>query len=148
LISGKDSFMARAKITSKSARARLALAGRIAALRAEMFGERGRAEMARRLGLPLRTWYNYEEGTAIPAEVILTIMELTSAEPRWLLYGTGPKYRPKSVKKGDERSPIKLEVCALLKAALELLESGSTTESATAQREAAARTRSMSSKQL
>jgi hypothetical protein len=113
-----------------------------------MFGERGGAEMARRLGLPLRTWYNYEEGTAIPAEVILTIMELTSAEPRWLLYGTDPKYRPKRAEKCDERSPIKLEVCALLKAALELLESGSTTESATAQREAIARTTSMSSTQL
>ena len=61
--------MARLKIPSEAVRARFALAGRIAALRSEMFGERGGAEMARRLGLPLRTWYNYEEGTAIPAEV-------------------------------------------------------------------------------
>ena len=100
--------MARMKTPSEAVRVRFALAGRIAALRSEMFGERGGADMARRLGLPLRTWYNYEEGTAIPAEVILTIMELTSAEPRWLLYGTGPKYRPKRAEKGDERSPIKL----------------------------------------
>ena len=42
--------MARVKISSNAARARFALAGRIAALRAEMFGERGRAEMARRIG--------------------------------------------------------------------------------------------------
>ena len=85
--------------------------------------------MARRLGLPLRTWYSYEEGTSIPAEVVLSIIELTSVEPRWLLYGTAPRYRPKRAEKGDKRSPIKLEVCALLKTALELLESGSTTES-------------------
>jgi hypothetical protein len=140
--------MARVKISSNAARARLAIAGRLAALRTEMFGERGRTEMARRLGLPLRTWYSYEEGTSIPAEVVLRIIELSSVEPGWLLYGTGPKYRPKRADKADERCPTKLQVCALLKAALELLESGSTTESATTQREAAARTCSMSFKQL
>jgi hypothetical protein len=56
------------------------------ALRKDMFGERGRAKMARRLGLPVRTWYNYEEGTVIPAEVVLRVIELTSVEPEWLLY--------------------------------------------------------------
>ena len=102
--------MARVKISSQAARARFALAGRISALRAEMFGERGRAEMARRLGLPLRTWYNYEEGTAIPAEVVLSIIELTSVEPGWLLYGTGPKFLSMRAEKGEGRSPTKLQV--------------------------------------
>ena len=36
--------------------------------------------MARRLGIPVRTWYNYEGGVTVPAEVILKIIELTSVE--------------------------------------------------------------------
>ena len=49
--------------------------------------------MARRLGIPVRTWYNYEAGVTVPAEVILKIIELTSVEPIWLLHGKGPKFR-------------------------------------------------------
>ena len=71
--------------------------------------------MARRLGLPLRTWHSYEEGTAIPADVVLRIIELTSVEPGWLLYGTGPKYRLTRPEECDERRPRKQEVCALLR---------------------------------
>jgi hypothetical protein len=126
--------MARAKTPSEAVRVRAALAGRIVALRSELFGQRGRAEMARHLGLPLRTWYNYEAGTAIPAEVVLRIVELTSAEPGWLLYGTGPKYRTARPEQGDQARPSTREACALLKEALELLERGRSTESATARR--------------
>ena len=49
--------------------------------------------MARRLGIPVRTWYNYEAGVTVPAEVVLRIIELTSLEPSWLLNGKGPKFR-------------------------------------------------------
>jgi hypothetical protein len=90
--------------------------------------------MARQLGLPLRTWYNYEAGTAIPAEVVLRIIELTSAEPGWLLYGTGPKYRTTQPEEGDQARPPALEACALLKEAMGLLERGRSGESATARR--------------
>jgi hypothetical protein len=124
--------MARAKTPSQAVRVRLALAGRIVALRSELFGERGGAEMARHLGLPLRTWYNYEAGTAIPAEVVLRIIELTAVEPEWLLYGRGPKYRPTRPEEGDQAHPPTREVCALLREALGLLERGKSTESATA----------------
>ena len=48
----------------KSLRAKLALAERLSTLRLELFGERGGPEMARRLGIPVRTWYNYEGGVA------------------------------------------------------------------------------------
>ena len=49
----------------------------------------------RTLGIPVRTWYNYENGVTVPAEIILRIVELTSVEPVWLLRGEGPKFRPR-----------------------------------------------------
>jgi hypothetical protein len=116
--------MARAKTPAKAIATRLALAGRVTALRTEMFGERGGAAMARRLGLPLRTWYNYEEGTAIPAEVVLRVIEMTSVETDWLLNGRGPKYRQTTLNGDDEPRPTALMAHALLKQALELLERG------------------------
>ena len=80
--------------------------------------------MARRLEIPVRTWYNYEGGVTVPAEVVLRIIELTSVEPVWLLHGKGPKFRQQprmdhrdvSTKSVDDRG-------ALLRTALQLLES-------------------------
>jgi hypothetical protein len=126
--------MARAKTSAESVRVRAALAGRIVALRAELFGERGGAAMARQLGLPLRTWYNYEAGTAIPAEIVLSIIELTAVEPAWLLHGRGSKYRLTRPEEGGPASPPTRQACALLKEAMELLERGRSTESATVRR--------------
>ena len=88
--------------------------------------------MARLLGLPLRTWYNYERGTAIPAQVVLTIIELTSVEPEWLLHGTGPKYRRMRPAEGDQTGPPTQDVRALLREALELLERGESAAPTTA----------------
>ena len=85
--------MARRKTLPESVRAKLALAERLAALRSELFGDRGGPEMARRLGIPVRTWYNYEGGVTVPAEVILKIIELTSVEAGWLLHGEEPRFR-------------------------------------------------------
>ena len=85
--------MARRKTLPESVRAKLGLAERLAALRSELYGDRGGPEMARRLGIPVRTWYNYEGGVTVPAEVILKIIELTSVEAGWLLHGEGPKFR-------------------------------------------------------
>ena len=85
--------MARRKTLPESLRAKLELAERLAALRLELFGERGGPEMARRLGIPVRTWYNYEGGVTVPAEVVLKIIELTSVDPAWLLHGKGPRFR-------------------------------------------------------
>lgn len=70
-----------------------AISRRLREIRAELFGERGGPEMARRLNLPVRTWYNYETGVAVPAEVVHDFCELTGAEPRWILTGEGPRYR-------------------------------------------------------
>lgn len=43
------------------------LAGRLAGLRRELFGDDGGGELARRLGVPARTWSNYEGGVTVPA---------------------------------------------------------------------------------
>ena len=114
--------MARRKTLPESVRAKMALAERLASLRSELFGERGGPEMARRLGIPVRTWYNYEAGVTVPAEVILKIIELTSIEPSWLLHGKGPKFRQGMPDRRDAGSPPAMTVGALLRTALQLLE--------------------------
>ena len=43
------------EISPKSVRAKLALAEHLATLRSELFGDRGGAEMARWLGVPVQT---------------------------------------------------------------------------------------------
>ena len=72
---------------------REALARRLEAVRVELFGDDGVAELARRLGLPPRTWANYEQGATVPAEVMLAFLVVTGVEPGWLLDGRGPKFR-------------------------------------------------------
>jgi len=66
---------------------------RLREVRQELFGEHGGPELARRLGLPARTWYNYETGVTVPAEVLLGFIDQTGTNPVWLLSGEGPKYR-------------------------------------------------------
>jgi hypothetical protein len=120
--------MARRKTLPESVRAKLALAERLAGLRSELFGERGGPEMARRLGIPVRTWYNYEAGVTVPAEVILKIIELTAIEPSWLLHGKGPKFRQGGPERRETGSPPAMTVGALLRTALQLLEGQPTAE--------------------
>jgi hypothetical protein len=122
--------MARRKTLPESLRAKLALAERLSTLRLELYGERGGPEMARRLGIPVRTWYNYEGGVTVPAEVVLKIIELTSVEPVWLLHGRGPKYRqaPRGERPEMTSKPA-MTVGALLRTALQLLENGGNAQS-------------------
>jgi phage repressor protein C with HTH and peptisase S24 domain len=115
--------MARRKTLPESVRAKLALAERLSTLRLELFGERGGPEMARRIGIPVRTWYNYEGGVTVPAEVVLKIIELTAVEPVWLLHGKGPKFRQQQrLDRHDVSSKPAMTVGALLRTALQLLE--------------------------
>lgn len=108
--------MARRKNQPESVRVKCDLSERLREIRIELHGERGGSEMARRLGLPIRTWYNYESGVTVPAEVILRFVELTNVEPLWLLHGRGPKFRVTSpVTAGDS-------VESLLRTALQRLE--------------------------
>ena len=89
--------MARRKNQPEAIKAKYLLSERILEIRTELHGERGGSEMARKLGLPVRTWYNYECGVTMPAEVLLRFMEVTGVESMWLLHGTGPKFRDQSV---------------------------------------------------
>ncbi len=68
------------------------LALRVREVRAECFGEVGGPLLAEALGLPERTWANYESGVTIPAPVILRFVEMTGASPRWLRTGEGDRY--------------------------------------------------------
>jgi hypothetical protein len=85
--------MARKKTQPETERTKVALAGRLKEVRTDLYGEKGAAEMAHALGVPERTWYNYERGVTVPAEVLLRFIERTGAEPLWLLHGHGEKYR-------------------------------------------------------
>jgi phage repressor protein C with HTH and peptisase S24 domain len=114
--------MARRKTLPESVRAKLALAERLTALRSELFGDRGGPEMARRLGIPVRTWYNYEGGVTVPAEVVLKIIELTAVEASWLLHGEGPKFRHVRTDRRDPGKSPAVTIGALLRTALQLLE--------------------------
>jgi hypothetical protein len=70
-----------------------ALAERLRGVRFDLYGEHGAPELARELGLPVRTWIDYELGATIPAEVLLHFLILTHAEPLWLLQGQGERFR-------------------------------------------------------
>src|SRR3954447_13136953 len=117
--------MARRKTLPVSVQAKFSLAERLRLLRSELYGERGGPELARRLGLPIRAWYNYESGVTVPAEVVLKIIELTSVEPIWLLHGQGPKFRT-DVPGADRPESLMgsgISVGVLLRTALQMLES-------------------------
>ncbi len=81
--------MARIKNSPEVVQKKYSLAERLRVLRVEKYGERGGPELARQLGVPIRTWYNYESGITVPAEVVLRLVELTGVEPLWLLNGQG-----------------------------------------------------------
>jgi len=85
--------VARKKTPKVRVTVKASLSRRLREIRQEIFGEHGGPELARRLNLPARTWYNYETGVTVPAEVLLAFIEQTGANPTWLLNGEGPRYR-------------------------------------------------------
>lgn len=96
--------MARCKSSPEVLRTKCELANRLKEIRTEQYGERGGPELARRLNLPIRTWYNYETGVTVPSEVLLRFIELTNVEPQWLLSGDGARYRRSRPLPGDRDS--------------------------------------------
>ena len=68
------------------------LAERVRAIRVERFGEDGIPLLAETLGLPEKTWRNYESGVTIPGLVILHFVDVTGVNPRWLRTGKGDRY--------------------------------------------------------
>lgn len=85
--------MARKKTPALRVNKKTEIANRLREVRQELFGEHGGPELARRLGLPARTWYNYESGVTVPGEVLLAFIDQTGTNPIWLHTGTGPRYR-------------------------------------------------------
>jgi hypothetical protein len=73
-----------------------ALAARARDIRVELFGDDGQAPLAARLGVPARTWANYEDGVTMPATVLLRFIEVTGANPAWLLTGEGDSFTASS----------------------------------------------------
>jgi len=59
----------------------------------ELYGEHGAPALARLLGLPERTWSNFENGVTIPGDILLELLVLTRVEPGWLLEGKGARFR-------------------------------------------------------
>lgn len=113
--------MARKKTPKVRVTVKASLSRRLREIRQELFGEHGGPELARRLGLPARTWYNYETGVTVPAEVLLSFIEQTGASPTWLLNGEGPKYRSSH----DDRLLSELTPVELIRRGLEKLERAS-----------------------
>lgn len=110
--------MARKKTSKVRVNVKALLSRRLREIRQEIFGDHGGPELARRLALPARTWYNYETGVTVPAEVLLGFIEQTGANPIWLLTGEGSRYRRTS----DERLLSQLSPVELIRRGLEELE--------------------------
>jgi hypothetical protein len=110
--------VARKKTSKLRVNIKASLSRRLKEVRQDRFGEHGGPELARRLNLPARTWYNYENGVTVPAEVLLGFIDETGTNPVWLLSGEGPMYR-----KGGEDSILSdLTPVELIRRGLEKLE--------------------------
>ena len=81
------------------------LAVRLRAIRLELFGELGIKTLAQAMAIPDRTWDNYELGVTIPGDLMLRFLELTGANPHWLLTGEGDRYRDRPADKSRLASP-------------------------------------------
>jgi hypothetical protein len=68
------------------------LGPRLRRIRTELYGERGIRAMAKALDVPAQTWLNYESGVQLPAHLLLRFIEVTDANPLWLLRGQGDRY--------------------------------------------------------
>ena len=110
--------MARKKTSKVRVNVKASISRRLRDVRQELFGEHGGPELARRLNLPARTWYNYETGVTVPAEVLLSFIDQTNANPVWLLSGEGERYR-----RGDDTASYSdLSPIQLIRRGLEKLE--------------------------
>jgi hypothetical protein len=71
---------------------RIGFMSRLSHARREFYGEDGIPQLALTLGIPPRTWVNFESGVVIPDTIILGFLCLTGVSPQWLLTGEGEFY--------------------------------------------------------
>ncbi len=116
-----SSAVARKKTPKVRVTLKASLSRRLREIRQELFGDHGGPELARRLNLPARTWYNYETGVTVPAEVLLAFIEQTGADPMYLVSGEGPRYSQAA----DDRMLSDLSPVELIRRGLEKLERAS-----------------------
>lgn len=112
--------MARVSYSADVLRIKAEIGQRLRVLRIELAGEQDYAVFTKRMGIPLRSWYQYEHGVSIPADVILRVIEGTSVEPMWLLHGREPRFRQPEwpLAAPDPRATA----AVVIRAALELLD--------------------------
>jgi transcriptional regulator with XRE-family HTH domain len=67
-----------------------AIIERVRLVRIQYAGKRGRSKFARELGISASTYSYYESNRVAPIEVLLRICEITGADLKWLLTGSGP----------------------------------------------------------
>lgn len=68
------------------------IGGRLRAVRLDRWGEDGAQFLADEVGVPLRTWLNFERGIGMPGVVMARFLASTGVDPRWLLTGEGEMY--------------------------------------------------------
>jgi hypothetical protein len=68
------------------------LAHRLKLTRIDRYGEDGARQLASQLGIPVETWFNYERGVTMPAEILLKFIDLTCVNPHWLAMGQGDQF--------------------------------------------------------
>ena len=84
---------------------RESICDRVAELRADLFGDRGKSRMARELGIRPSTYDRYERDRVPPADLLVKIAEVANVTLDWLVTGTGPRRPPQSLDRdGDELS--------------------------------------------
>ena len=91
-------------LTGYSKRLKAAMGHRLSEVRQEKYGPTGAPLLAMTLGVPLRTWLNYEAGVTIPGEVLLRFVLTARVDAHWLLTGEGPKYRADHELVADRKS--------------------------------------------
>jgi hypothetical protein len=80
---------------------RLAFPDRLRRIRREAYGEEGVPQLALALGIPPKTWENYEAGVTIPGPIILEFICLTGVGVRWLADGEGDAYSAAPAERSD-----------------------------------------------
>jgi hypothetical protein len=69
------------------------LSDRLREIRLDRFGEHGILTLSKAMGIPARTWENFEAGVQVPGWALLQFIEFSGVEPHWLLTGEGERYR-------------------------------------------------------